>query len=200
MSIGKKLGFDIRKNTPSDLGIYFLDLAVEFANKNRCLFQTEAICEIRRYLNEAGKIFNSVPPARFILSHGDYSPFNLVFESKNCKVIAVNDFDNVGLLLRVHDLAEAILTFSYISYQGCSSNFANVLPEKINFQMASAVLKGYTSVIKLENDEKRVLDRVAMSIWIELISLGIIREDFGFARLFDFNNIRKQVESFFKKL
>lgn len=115
-------------------------------------------------------------------------------------MIAVNDFDNVGLLLKTHDLAEAIITFSYMPYKGCSSNFSNILPERVDVDNANTLLKGYRFVMTIERNELKILDKIIMSIWIELICLGIIRDDFDFEVIFDFHKIRKQVENFVKNI
>ena len=109
--------------------------------------------------------------------HGDYNPWNLLFNQSD-EVAAILDFDNCDMGPHLHDVAEMLITFSYMDYQNDSTNFSAPRRVGLDQNTASLLLKSYRGVRPFTAAELRCLPFVCISTMIELCSLGLLRRDF----------------------
>jgi thiamine kinase-like enzyme len=109
--------------------------------------------------------------------HGDFSPFNIVFEKD--KLLVVNDFDNVAYAYLSRDLAEAVLTHSGIHYNGASSSLKAPIIKQLDLQRAEAMVKTYLNASGLGPVNIQGFSNEMMFVWLELMSLGLVRGDFS---------------------
>ncbi len=84
------------------------------------------------------------------LVHGDINPSNVIFDSDN-NLKALLDFDNFKIDNPIRDIAEAVLSFSAVSYNKNTSNYRNIF-NPINENLFISLLNGYR--IELKNDIK----------------------------------------------
>ncbi|MEV6310562.1 phosphotransferase [Streptomyces sp. NPDC051840] len=108
--------------------------------------------------------------------HGDYNPWNLLFDEDDA-VTAVLDFDNSDVASRLHDLAEALLTFCVLAYREDSTNFARLQPPLPDGGRVTAFLTAYTAVAPLTARERDCLPWAVRAVLVELLALGLIRAD-----------------------
>lgn len=121
-----------------------------------------------------------------IVAHGDFAPSNLLF--KGDAVAAVLDFDNVAYHARIRDLGEAIISFcGGMNYLGATSNLRAPISTAISLSLVERFLAGYTENIQvsLSHSEKNYLHSEIVFSWVEHMSLGIIRGDFGFRSILE---------------
>ena len=141
------------------------------------------------FLRENKKITNLIETIEQILEtlnpeaephgcvHGDFAPFNIIFEDEN--VIAITDFDNAYIGSQIYDVATGALTFSSINYLGASSTLHPSICTQPDKSRLNDFLIGYYS---LNQDSLRLM-RANFSdaftlCWIELLLLGLLRGDF----------------------
>lgn len=108
--------------------------------------------------------------------HGDYNPWNLLFDEVG-EVTAILDFDNCDVAQRLHDIAEAILTHCILRYRKDSTNFASIQLAGLDIGTISEFLNAYEQVTRLTSTERSCLPYIIQTIYIELMCLGMIRED-----------------------
>jgi hypothetical protein len=107
--------------------------------------------------------------------HGDYAPFNLIFDEGEVK--GITDFDNSFYGAIVYDIASGALTFSSINYKGISSNLDPNIMHHPNAQRIEAFLLGYMSVLN-NLDLLNGFSSMFVAVWVEHLILGVIRKDF----------------------
>lgn len=111
------------------------------------------------------------------VSHGDFSPWNLIFDSRKAAAIVV-DFDNVSIEPRVGDIAEAIITFFHTVYKGDTTNLQSFC-DAVDKQNALSFMKAYSDIAgSLTASEQKCLAPVGALKVVQLYSLGRIRGDF----------------------
>lgn len=197
--ISKKIKKEFKQKLSIEISSFFMDLAIDHLKKNNFLssYQND-VSLLTSFLNKAETRLNKLSKRYFLLAHGDYNPFNLIYDFNKRSVIAINDFDNVEYLPRIHDLAEGLLTFCYIHYKGNSSSYQDFLgsycPTKANI-----FLNSYLQYVKLSQVEIGLLNLFVKIIWIELICLGIIRDDYSFDKLTMFSFFCNEFDDFYKK-
>ncbi|OKI02548.1 hypothetical protein A6A06_16155 [Streptomyces sp. CB02923] len=131
---------------------------------------------LRRAEGRAGAAgFGGLPA---VAVHGDYNPWNLLFADDD-QVQTVLDFDNCDVAARLHDVAEAVLTFCVLAYREDSTNFARTQPDAPDAAAISAFLSAYQAVSPLTGTEKKCLPWALGAVFVELTCLGFIRDDFG---------------------
>lgn len=109
--------------------------------------------------------------------HGDFNPWNISYTDAGSEVLAIFDFDNADRHPRLHDLAEALMTFSgVITYRTGSTRFEAV-SHSIASDMARAFLSGY-GVSSLKEAEFLLLPYACGLIAVEFVCLGLLRGDF----------------------
>lgn len=121
-------------------------------------------------------------PSYFV--HGDCNPWNFIFDEHD-GVASIVDFDNCDFQSRLHDLAEAVVTFSALEYLADSTSFARIQPKQLNTEASLAFLSAYNSTFALTDSELACLPYAITAVYIELFSLGLIRGDFGIDQVAD---------------
>jgi Ser/Thr protein kinase RdoA (MazF antagonist) len=125
--------------------------------------------------------------------HGDYNPWNLLFEESG-EVAAVLDFDNCDVASRLHDLAEALLTFCVLEYRADSTNFAADQPAIPDGDRVRRFLSAYLGEAPLSPAERACLPWAVRAVLAELLTLGLIRDDLRPDRLPDLDRLLKQLD------
>ncbi|MEW1721079.1 phosphotransferase [Streptomyces sp. NPDC093109] len=110
------------------------------------------------------------------LTHGDTNPWNLIYAAGGPATLI--DFDNAHRGPSLRDLAEALLSFCSVHYQHDSTNFAAILPGRINRGLAADILNAYTSVRRLAPAESACLPLAGGAVAVGLVCLGLMRGDF----------------------
>jgi Ser/Thr protein kinase RdoA (MazF antagonist) len=138
---------------------------------NYCKESTAFLQEIRSVLQDG--ILDEIQV------HGDYNPYNLIFDNDG-KIIATFDFENTSIDHPSHDIAEALLDFSFHKYKPYSTRFSD-LSAGIDLNKASALLSSYCKHTIFDNDYIcKNLPIFVSATFVELFSLGIVRGDYSF--------------------
>ncbi|OIK08265.1 phosphotransferase [Bacillus sp. MUM 13] len=175
--------FHLKSQNPSEISSGVLNLVARHFRKIRTslnkreqgqfhTFLTATNLKIKKIKSDLVKL--NIPIRRSIV-HGDFNPNNMTFSSSGT-VKSVYDFDNVCYDDPVHDIAEGLINFSMITFRPFSSRFSN-----INFTIndkAIDFLKGYYHK-ELDKKHLACLPAIAALISIELIGLGLLRDDWN---------------------
>lgn len=111
--------------------------------------------------------------------HGDFAPYNMVFDKAD-RVTAVNDFDNATYGPLARDVAECILTHCGIMYAGPSSSLRPPICTRLDTERGKRMLECYLGTTGIAAEDMVELREQFSLIWLELLSLGIVRGDFSF--------------------
>jgi Ser/Thr protein kinase RdoA (MazF antagonist) len=131
--------------------------------------------------------------------HGDYNPFNLLF-GKQRDVIATFDLENTAVDNPCHDIAEAVLDFCFNRYRPNSTNFAG-LPGFFDKEKAITFLSAYNDVNpRIYEKVKAFLPGVGGAIFIELYTLGLVREDLAIDTIPSALQIKEKIVREFKEV
>jgi phosphotransferase family enzyme len=114
--------------------------------------------------------------------HGDFNPWNMQFDAAG-EVAAVLDFDNCDVQPVLHDVAEAILTWTgLVSYRGHSVRFSADAPHLSGPALTAA---GERARVFLDTYRRyapplddAALPDVVTIVAVELCALGLLRRDF----------------------
>lgn len=109
--------------------------------------------------------------------HGDFSPYNMVFNGNT--VIAINDFDNVTYGPLARDVAECILTHTDINYAGATSSLRAPIRTTIDMSRMIKMLKTYLLTNPISKNELVDFPNQMSLLWLELMSLGLLRGDYS---------------------
>ena len=110
--------------------------------------------------------------------HGDCNPSNFIFGADG-SVKAVVDFDNTKADNPIRDIAEAVLTFGVVSYQGNTSNFKDIWNEP-DQTVCLELLHGYkahTEHPEIFADLVRMLPLAIKIISAELYVLSFLKKN-----------------------
>jgi len=123
---------------------------------------------------------------QYIVNHGDYAPFNLVY-GEDGQVVAINDFDNVNFRPRTRDIAGALLSFcDGLSYAGATSSLRKPITTTVNLEKAKSFIECYLSTAyALSDQEKSDLVGEICVRWAKIMALGIVRGDFNYKDVLD---------------
>jgi Mrp family chromosome partitioning ATPase/Ser/Thr protein kinase RdoA (MazF antagonist) len=121
--------------------------------------------------------WNDEEEEKVIAVHGDYSPWNVLFQAN--AVSAIIDFDNAMFDLAIHDLSEACLTFCAIAYRNRSTNFLDRIPKEFDEDKLLSLIGGYSSIRSLSIRDMEIFPKYVELTWIELACLGLNRSDFA---------------------
>lgn len=124
--------------------------------------------------------------------HGDFNPYNLVFDEQGVNVAAIIDFDNACLDDPMHDVAEAVVRFAWMNYRGVSSAYGDV-PEVFRADQATAILDGYR--VTADESLSRALPflpEVITAIAVELAAIGLLS---AYYDLSDLDQLGRNLES-----
>ena len=131
---------------------------------------------VTRLIEQLTATYCALNPKVYEMSHGDFSLFNLLFDDGN--VIAINDFDNVCFLPRVHDFAEYLVSSTLIHYLGPLTNLQRpvlLAPER---QSWNRILKTYVQAGLFSDAEWRLFPCVVKMIWLEILLLAVVKNDY----------------------
>ncbi|HEX6343760.1 phosphotransferase [Umezawaea sp.] len=131
----------------------------------------ELLAPVERQAAAAG--FAALPTTAV---HGDFNPWNLLF-TEDHRVAAVVDFDNCDVQSRLHDVAEALLTFCVLGYAEDSTNFAAHQRSPVDRAAVRRFLDAYEEVAPLSPAERECLPHALGAVWVELTCLGLLRDD-----------------------
>lgn len=106
--------------------------------------------------------------------HGDYNPFNLLFDTGERSVVGVVDFDNACVDDPAHDLGEAVVRFAWMRYRGLSSMYGEV-PETFDQAAIDCLLTSYTAADnRLLDHCLPILAEVITAVSLELAAIGLL--------------------------
>lgn len=106
--------------------------------------------------------------------HGDYNPFNLIFETTSDGIAGIIDFDNACLDDRAHDLGESLVRFGWLKYRGLSSAYGDA-PSEFDPVAVDAVLHGYRQYDEQTAETVQpVLPTVMTTVALELAAIGLL--------------------------
>lgn len=134
----------------------------------------------------------------FIINHGDFAPFNAVFDES--QMLALNDFDNVGFYLRTRDVADGLLTYcGGINYAGVSSSMRSPISHRIDREKIAIFLAAYFEGAQefTGEEELNLVDEI-INRWIELMALGLVRGDFSYKDVYTSLSFPHEVRSFLR--
>jgi len=118
---------------------------------------------------------------KYTMAHSDFILFNLILDESG--VVAINDFDNVKVLPRIHDMAEFLVSATLLNYIAPITNLKlpiQINPEAVLFKY---ILERYISDFKLSDAEKKLLGTVTEIIWLWSIVLAVFKEDYSLSDL-----------------
>lgn len=164
--------------------LQFVDLADQLNGAQDDIWRGRTVTALRGVVDKyKGNLDENVP---YIVNHGDYAPFNLVYDLSG-NVVAVNDFDNVNYRPRTRDLAGAILSFcDGLSYAGATSTLRKPIATSVNKEKVRAFITGYeTNSHPLSESEKADLIGELSVRWVKIMALGIVRGDFNYEDVFN---------------
>lgn len=168
----------------SDDALQFVDLADHLKGAEQDIRREKTILAMRLLVDKyKDQLDKDVP---YIVNHGDYAPFNLVYD-KQGRVVAVNDFDNVNYRPRTRDLAGAILSFcDGLSYAGATSTLRRPIATTLNIEKTTAFIDGYKANSgPLSEKEKADLVGEMCIRWTKIMALGLVRGDFNYEDVFN---------------
>ncbi len=166
-----------KRNATEDV-LPFIDIAEGLKGADHYRWKEEAILALRTTVDKyGGQLDQDVP---YVVNHGDYAPFNLVYDETG--VTALNDFDNVEYRTRVRDLAGAIVSFcDGLSYAGATSTLRRPIATSFDPEKARIFVKGYLEAAPpLSDEEKADLVGEINVRWSKIMALGIMRGDFNY--------------------
>lgn len=146
----------------SEISKHEQEMLLEFVNKSKSfisLFESQ---------------YFDLDPPNASITHGDFNPINLIF-AEGDTVRAIIDFDNVYITDPLSDLAEGLLTFSGMVYKQSSSRFEKI--EALHYEKFEQFINGYSEHVDISPNMRRILPLSITTIYIKLISLGLIRGD-----------------------
>jgi len=165
-----------------------VELAREIAREradDQALAALEGLEQCATTAREAAAGWESLPGG-FV--HGDFAPWNLVFaeapDRSPARVGAIVDFDNAHWGVLIRDLAEAVITFGWVAYDGDSSSFAGHLPGAAQ-PFVAAMRDAYETVRPLGGPEAACLPHAAVAVGVEILGLGYLRGDYDAGVLAD---------------
>lgn len=163
------------ENRESYEAVNFLDYVKERirTDKDERLFQ-----RAENILRSLKKQYSDLRKENYVMNHGDFALFNLLFDADG--VVAINDFDNISYYPRVHDLAEFLVSATLINYIAPVTNLKLPVLIKPDKRVLNTILKHYLRNFDLSASEKSLLPIVAEIIWLEILLLAIVKEDYTF--------------------
>ncbi|MDG4763007.1 phosphotransferase [Solwaraspora sp. WMMD406] len=106
--------------------------------------------------------------------HGDYNPFNLLYDLDSDVVAGVVDFDNACLDDPAHDIGEIVVRFAWMRYRGLSSAYGAV-PDQFCDAQLEAVLGGYLDANEqVGRKALPLLPHVVTAVATELAAIGLL--------------------------
>jgi hypothetical protein len=176
------------KSSVFDLADKMLKVLEEVINEKKekisakVLIDLQAFCSYAKEKNQWAKSF-AIKKGYDEIScpiHGDFNPWNLIYDSNNSNITGIIDFDNSILDNPIHDVVEAILDFCFFKYKTQRMIFKGI-PDEFNKHNAKVFFEHYINECSEgSNKFNKYISEVAVAISIELISLGLVRGDYDF--------------------
>ena len=139
--------------------------------------EKEDVLYIEKILNRIKEEYSSLNKVDYIMSHGDFSLFNVLFDGQS--VVAINDFDNAQRLPRIQDLTEFLISATLINYLAPLSNLKYPVflePESVKFR---TVLNYYKKHFDLTEPEMKLLPVLTELVWLDILLLAVLKEDYS---------------------
>ncbi len=164
--------------------LQFVDLADQLSGAQNDSWKNVTISALRDIVDKHKDGLDQ--NVEYIVNHGDYAPFNLVY-SDTGTVVAINDFDNVNYRPRTRDIAGAVLSFcDGLSYAGATSSLRKPIATTLNIDKVKAFMSGYSENSKpLTIEERDNLVGETCIRWVKIMALGIVRGDFNYEDVFN---------------
>lgn len=126
--------------------------------------------------------YNKIPIEQYSVSHCDCTIFNFLLSHEKT---LLNDFDNVKVMPRIHDLAEFFVSNTLINYTGEITNLRKPIFLKPSARESEIILENYRHNFQLSEKEKELFPICVEIIWLWTIALSVIKEDYIFADLLE---------------
>ena len=114
---------------------------------------------------------------QYIMSHSDFIIFNLILGESG--VMAINDFDNVKVLPRIHDMAEFLVSASLLNYLAPLTNLKFPVQTDPDLLRFNYIMNLYVSKFNLSDTEIDLLGSVAEVIWLWTLVLAVFKGDYS---------------------
>lgn len=139
--------------------------------------EREIHTQMRSVYQDLSEEYRSAPCISYVMAHSDYILFNILLNN-NSKVVAVNDFDNVKVLPRIHDMAEFLVSSTLLNYIAPLTNLK--LPIFLEPQMKAfeIILTEYNTHFDMELNEKEVFGTTVELIWLWSLTLAVFKGDY----------------------
>ncbi|MEG3972578.1 phosphotransferase [Microcoleus sp. T2B6] len=185
-----KFGLDNKKDSYHTLNFFPL---LEKKAKTRA--EKTNLKRIKHLISLLKKEYDTIPRTNYLISHGDFALFNILLDGKS--VVSINDFDNVELFPRVHDLAEFLVSASLIHYLAPMSNLRLPVFFRPTENIFNKVLAFYARHLEISSEEIRLLAITSEIIWLEILLLAVLKEDYT---VFDILIAIKNIEQGYLRL
>ena len=146
--------------------------------------------------------YNVIIKENYIMAHGDFILFNIIFGTLG--VLAINDFDNAKVLPRIHDMAEFLVSSSLLNYIAPLTNLKKPIflkPEASSFKY---ILGQYKQKFSLTENETTLFGVITEMIWLWSLALAVLKDDYALSDLsvvletLEDRAVRDQVNDFLK--
>jgi len=166
----------VRHESP-DVASSIIDVKKKVKTDNDDLIFQEIIVLYENLCSE----YATFTKEKYTMAHSDFILFNLVLDESG--VVAINDFDNVKVLPRIHDMAEFLVSATLLNYIAPITNLK--LPIQINPEVVlfKSIIERYISDFKLSDTEKKLLGTVTEIIWLWSIVLAVFKDDYALSDL-----------------
>lgn len=121
--------------------------------------------------------YHTIEEKEYSINHGDLSIFNMLLDQNG--VVAINDFDNVQCLPRVHDLAEFLVTATLVHYQGAITNLQRPVFTQPSDKKFMHILNFYARAVHIKSSSAKLLAVIAEIVWLEILLLAVLKEDYS---------------------
>ena len=115
------------------------------------------------------------------MSHSDFIIFNLILDKSG--VVAINDFDNVKVLPRIHDMAEFLVSASLLNYNAPLTNLKFPVQAVPNLSTFNYIMNHYVQKYDLSSAEIDLLGSVAEIVWLWTLALAVFKDDYSISDL-----------------
>lgn len=126
--------------------------------------------------------YSKITAQNYIMSHSDFILFNLLLNSESA-VIAINDFDNVKVLPRIHDMAEFLVSASLLNYLAPLTNLKFPVSVHPDASVFNQILDRYSSDLNLTDSDWSHLGIVTELVWLWTLVLAVFKGDYSLADL-----------------
>lgn len=139
----------------------------------------KTIIELQRKLSSQ---YSKITAQNYIMSHSDFILFNVLLDSTSA-VVAINDFDNVKVLPRIHDMAEFLVSASLLNYLAPLTNLKFPVSVNPDYSVFNQILDRYSADLNLTKGEWLHLGIVTELIWLWTLVLAVFKGDYSLSDL-----------------